>query len=147
MPAPRLHWTRGRTDQGAGLTRALEWIGLDDAGETNARRAPRGRTGSPASAARWWAGPRCRCRRCGPWRRRWRVDDRPPLPRAAASRESPKPMKLHVLPAGRLRMRESIFRPEAPREALIDLPVGAFLIRHPQGNLLFDTGCHPSVVT
>ena len=56
-------------------------------------------------------------------------------------------MKLHVLPAGRLRMRESIFLPEAPREALIDLPVGAFLIRHPQGNLLFDTGCHPSVAT
>ncbi|MBW4093761.1 MAG: hypothetical protein HIU82_22110 [Proteobacteria bacterium] len=37
MPAPRLHWTRGRTDQGAGLARALEWIGLDDAGETIAR--------------------------------------------------------------------------------------------------------------
>ena len=56
-------------------------------------------------------------------------------------------MKLHVLPAGRLRMRESIFLPEASREALIDLPVGAFLIRHPQGNVLFDTGCHPSVAT
>lgn len=37
MPAPRLHWTRGRTDQGAGISRALEWIGLDDAGETIAR--------------------------------------------------------------------------------------------------------------
>jgi N-acyl homoserine lactone hydrolase len=56
-------------------------------------------------------------------------------------------MKLHALPAGRLRMRESVFRPDAPRDALIDLPVGAFLIRHPQGNVLFDTGCHPSVVS
>ena len=37
MSAPRLHWTRGRTDQGAGLARALEWVGLDDAGETIAR--------------------------------------------------------------------------------------------------------------
>ncbi|MDE2005271.1 MAG: N-acyl homoserine lactonase family protein [Rhodospirillales bacterium] len=55
-------------------------------------------------------------------------------------------MKLHALPAGRLRMREQIFRPEAPREATIDLPVGAFLIRHPQGNAMFDTGCHPSVI-
>ena len=56
-------------------------------------------------------------------------------------------MKLHVLPAGRLRMRASIFRPDAAREATIELPVGAFLLRHPQGNVLFDTGCHPSVVT
>src|SRR5487761_2782011 len=37
MSAPRLHWMRGRTDQGAGLARALEWVGLDDAGETIAR--------------------------------------------------------------------------------------------------------------
>ena len=37
MPAPRLHWTRGRTDKDAGLARALEWIGTDDAGEAIAR--------------------------------------------------------------------------------------------------------------
>ena len=32
--APRLHWTRGRLEDGA---RALEWIGLDDAGAARAR--------------------------------------------------------------------------------------------------------------
>ncbi len=37
MSAPRLHWTRGRTEDGAGLPRAREWIGLDDAGEAIAR--------------------------------------------------------------------------------------------------------------
>ncbi len=37
MAAPRLHWTRGRTDKGTGSTRTLEWIGLDDAGEPIAR--------------------------------------------------------------------------------------------------------------
>ena len=26
-----------------------------------------------------------------------------------------------------------------------DLPVAAYLFRHPQGNVLFDSGCHPSV--
>ena len=32
--APRLHWTRGRIEDGA---RALEWIGLDDEGAARAR--------------------------------------------------------------------------------------------------------------
>ena len=37
MSAPRLHWTRGRAERAAGEARALEWIGLDDAGEPIAR--------------------------------------------------------------------------------------------------------------
>ena len=38
MQAPRLHWTRGRTAEGPGdLSRTLEWIGCDDAGEAIAR--------------------------------------------------------------------------------------------------------------
>jgi hypothetical protein len=37
MSAPRLHWMRGRTEKGTGLARTLEWLGLDDAGETIAR--------------------------------------------------------------------------------------------------------------
>ena|SRR5271166_208745 len=37
MQTPRLHWMRGRKAEGAGETRALEWIGCDDAGETIAR--------------------------------------------------------------------------------------------------------------
>lgn len=42
-------------------------------------------------------------------------------------------------------MRKHIYVPGAAPEAFIDLPVPCFLFRHPQGNVLFDTGCHPSV--
>src|SRR5579875_2393241 len=37
MSAPRLHWMRGRSEEGPGIARALEWIGLDDAGKAIAR--------------------------------------------------------------------------------------------------------------
>ena len=42
-------------------------------------------------------------------------------------------------------MKKHIYVPEAAREEIIDLPVSCFLFRHPQVNVLFDTGCHPSV--
>jgi N-acyl homoserine lactone hydrolase len=54
-------------------------------------------------------------------------------------------MKMHVLSGGRLRMRKSVFFPDADRAEMMDLPVPAFLLRHAQGNVLFDSGCHPSV--
>ena len=54
-------------------------------------------------------------------------------------------MKMHLLSGGRLRMRKSIYLPDADRSKTIELPVSCALIRHPQGNVLFDTGCHPSV--
>src|SRR5215475_7040289 len=55
-------------------------------------------------------------------------------------------MKLNFLAAGRLRLRKSVYVPGADRSETIDLPVSSVLIRHKQGNVLFDTGCHPSVV-
>jgi N-acyl homoserine lactone hydrolase len=55
-------------------------------------------------------------------------------------------MKMNFLSAGRLRMKKSIYIPGADRGEMIDLPVSSALIRHKQGNVLFDTGCHPSVV-
>ncbi len=51
-------------------------------------------------------------------------------------------MKMHLLSGGRLRMRKNIF---LQRGETIQLPVPCALIRHSQGNLLFDTGCHPTV--
>jgi N-acyl homoserine lactone hydrolase len=56
-------------------------------------------------------------------------------------------MKMHVLSAGRLRMKASIYWPDSPRDELCEFPCVCYLIRHPQGNVLFDTGCHPSVET
>jgi N-acyl homoserine lactone hydrolase len=54
-------------------------------------------------------------------------------------------MKMHLLSGGRLRMRRSIYYPNAAREETMELPVSCALIRHPQGLALFDTGCHPSL--
>ena len=55
-------------------------------------------------------------------------------------------MKMHFLNGGRLRMRKSIYLPESDRSETIELPVSCVLLRHPQGNVLLDTGCHPSAV-
>jgi N-acyl homoserine lactone hydrolase len=52
-------------------------------------------------------------------------------------------MKMHLLSGGRLRMRKSIFLPDAERGETFELPVVCALLRHPMGNVLFDTGCHP----
>jgi N-acyl homoserine lactone hydrolase len=54
-------------------------------------------------------------------------------------------MKMHFLSGGRLRMRKSVYLPNADRSEMIELPVSCVLLRHRQGNVLFDTGCHPSV--
>ncbi|KQX43174.1 MULTISPECIES: N-acyl homoserine lactonase family protein [Ensifer] len=52
-------------------------------------------------------------------------------------------MKMHFLAGGRLRMRRSIYFSGAAKEETIELPVHATLIRHSQGNVLFDSGCNP----
>ena len=54
-------------------------------------------------------------------------------------------MKMHLLSGGRLRMRKSIFVPDADKSETIELSVPCALIRHARGNVLFDTGCHPRV--
>jgi N-acyl homoserine lactone hydrolase len=54
-------------------------------------------------------------------------------------------MKMHVLSGGRLRIRKNIYLPDADRSEMIELSVPCVLLRHLQGNVLFDTGCHPSV--
>ena len=54
-------------------------------------------------------------------------------------------MQLHLLSGGRVRMRKSIFLPAADKSETIELPVASALLRHGQANVLFDTGCHPSV--
>lgn len=56
-------------------------------------------------------------------------------------------MKLHILSGGRLKMRKSVFVPEADRQEIFEIPVSCYLLKHPQGNVLFDTGCHPSTAT
>jgi N-acyl homoserine lactone hydrolase len=55
-------------------------------------------------------------------------------------------MKLQFISAGRLRLKKSIYDRTADRSETFVAPVSSALIRHKQGNVLFDTGCHPSVV-
>jgi N-acyl homoserine lactone hydrolase len=55
-------------------------------------------------------------------------------------------MKMHILSGGRLRLRKHIYFPDADRSETLDMPVSSILLRDPRGNVLFDTGCHPSVV-
>jgi glyoxylase-like metal-dependent hydrolase (beta-lactamase superfamily II) len=52
---------------------------------------------------------------------------------------------MHILSGGRLRMKKSIYYPDAGRDDLLELPVSCILLRHAQGNVLFDTGCHPAI--
>jgi N-acyl homoserine lactone hydrolase len=54
-------------------------------------------------------------------------------------------MKMHILSGGRLRIRKSIYFPDADRGETIEMPVSSILLRDARGNVLFDTGCHPSV--
>ena len=42
-------------------------------------------------------------------------------------------------------MAKHIYLPDSAPEDSIDLPVSCVLLRHSQGNVLFDTGCHPMV--
>lgn len=54
-------------------------------------------------------------------------------------------MKMHVLSGGRLRVRKTMYDANAPRGETMDVPVSSILLRHRQGNVLFDSGCHPDV--
>jgi N-acyl homoserine lactone hydrolase len=54
-------------------------------------------------------------------------------------------MKMHILSCGRLRIRKGIYFPDADRGEMIEMPVSSILLRDARGNVLFDTGCHPSV--
>jgi len=56
-------------------------------------------------------------------------------------------MRLHLLSGGRLRMRRRAYYPEAEPGQTFELPVSCALLKHPQGNVLFDTGCSPRGAT
>ena len=78
--------------------------------------------------------------------------------RSAAARRtvnigaSGKSLKLHVLDLGKLRLDKNFMVANStvataknpnPRGQIIDIPVSAYYIEHPDGNILYDTGCNP----
>jgi N-acyl homoserine lactone hydrolase len=54
-------------------------------------------------------------------------------------------MRLYAMSGGQIRCRKSVFVSDAPREEIIVGPMPVFVILHPKGNVLFDTGPHPGV--
>lgn len=67
-------------------------------------------------------------------------------------RQTSRSLKMHVLDLGKLRLDKNFMvanstvataRNPNPRGQVIDIPVSAYFIEHPDGNVLYDTGCHP----
>jgi N-acyl homoserine lactone hydrolase len=52
-------------------------------------------------------------------------------------------MKMHFLSGGRLTLPRAAYYPNSPENSWFELPVITALLRHKQGNIMFDTGCHP----
>ncbi len=53
-------------------------------------------------------------------------------------------MRMHLLSGGRLQMPRRTYYPDSTSNAWIEMPVSCVLLKHPQGNVLFDTGCNPA---
>jgi N-acyl homoserine lactone hydrolase len=83
-----------------------------------------------------------------------------PAPRASLTsdwnpshaRRTSTSLKMHVLDLGQLRLDKNFVvanstvataREPNPFGQVIDIPVSAYYIEHPDGNILYDAGCHP----
>ncbi|MBV9756885.1 MAG: N-acyl homoserine lactonase family protein [Alphaproteobacteria bacterium] len=64
----------------------------------------------------------------------------------SAAAESPQGMKLYIFSSGWLNIDKSALQAGAA-PGKIDIPVAFFLIHHPKGNVLFDTGNNDRVIT
>jgi len=61
--------------------------------------------------------------------------------------ESPAGMRLYVLNSGSLSLGKGALQNFAPMEPQIRVPVAFFVIKHPKGNVLFDTGNNDKIVS
>jgi N-acyl homoserine lactone hydrolase len=60
--------------------------------------------------------------------------------------QSPQGMKLYVFSSGALTIGKHILQNLAPQDT-IKVPVGFFVVMHPKGNVLFDTGNNDKIIT
>jgi N-acyl homoserine lactone hydrolase len=65
---------------------------------------------------------------------------------AVAIAQPPQGMKLYVFSSGALTIGKHILMNLAPQE-IIKVPVGYFVVMHPKGNVLFDTGNNDKIIT
>ncbi|RAI59979.1 hypothetical protein DOO78_06980 [Roseicella frigidaeris] len=56
-------------------------------------------------------------------------------------------LKLYAFSSGALTLGKGALVNNAPMEPAIQVPVGFYLIRHPKGNVLFDTGNNDRIIT
>lgn len=62
------------------------------------------------------------------------------------SAESPAGMRMYVLNSGSLSLGKGALQNLAPMEPQIRIPVAFFVIQHPKGNVLFDTGNNDRII-
>ncbi|MFT4585655.1 MAG: N-acyl homoserine lactone hydrolase [Gammaproteobacteria bacterium] len=65
----------------------------------------------------------------------------------SAAAESPAGMKMYVLNSGSLSLGKGMLQNLGPMEPQIRIPVAFFVIKHPKGNVLFDTGNNDKIIT
>jgi N-acyl homoserine lactone hydrolase len=65
---------------------------------------------------------------------------------AVGRAQSPQGMKLYVFSSGALKIGKNILQNLGPQEE-IRIPVGFFVVMHPKGNVLFDTGNNDKIIT
>ena len=68
------------------------------------------------------------------------------LAATAAMAQSPQGMKLYVFSSGALTIGKNILQNLGPTDT-IQVPVGFFVVMHPKGNVLFDTGNNDKIIT
>jgi len=66
---------------------------------------------------------------------------------SAAWAESPAGMQLYVFSSGTMMIGKGFLQNLAPMEPKIEIPIGFFVIKHPKGNVIFDTGNNDKVIT
>lgn len=64
----------------------------------------------------------------------------------SASAETPDGVKLYVFSSGALTIGKGVLQNFGPMEPPIQIPVGFFVIKHPKGNVLFDTGNNDKII-
>ena len=63
-----------------------------------------------------------------------------------APAQSPPGMKMYVFSSGALTIGKNILQNLGPTDN-IQIPVGFFVVMHPKGNVLFDTGNNDKILT
>src|SRR6478672_8829191 len=59
---------------------------------------------------------------------------------------SAQDLKLYAFSSGALTLGKGYLVNGAPMEPPIQVPVGFYVVKHPKGNILFDTGCNDKLI-